>query len=153
MKIEQRIQELGITLPPSPQPKAKYIPVKQTGNLLFVSGQLPTNDKGELLYKGKLGQELTLEQGQECARACIINMLAAVKGHVDDLDKISNIVKVQAFVASKTGFDQQHLVTNGASELLGEIFQDNGTHARTAVGINQLPLDAPVEIEAIIELK
>ena len=153
MKIEQRIQELGITLPPSPQPKAKYIPVKQTGNLLFVSGQLPTNGKGELLYKGKLGQELTLEQGQECARACIINMLAAVKGHTGDLDKISNIVKVQAFVASQTGFDQQHLVTNGASELLGEIFQDNGTHARTAVGINQLPLDAPVEIEAIIELK
>ena len=153
MKIEQKLNELGIVLPDSPKPKAKYIPVKQVGNLLFVSGQLPTNSQGELLYKGKLGQELTLEQGQECARACIINMLAAAKGHIGDLDKVKSIIKLQAFVASQTGFDQQHLVTNGASELLGESFEDNGTHARTAVGINQLPLDAPVEIEAIIEVE
>ena len=153
MKIEQKILDLGIQLPDTPKPKAKYIPTKQTGNLLFVSGQLPTNQQGELLYKGKLGQELTLEQGQECARACIINMLAAVKGHIGDLDKVKSIVKLQAFVASKTGFDQQHLVTNGASELLGQIFEEQGTHARTAVGINQLPLDAPVEIEAIFEIE
>lgn len=153
MKIEKRIEELGITLPESSEPKAMYIPVKQVGNLLFVSGQLPSKLDGSLLYTGKLGQDLTLEQGQECARACIINMLAAVKYYLKDLDKIKNVVKLQAFVASKTGFDQQHLVTNGASELLFDIFGDIGKHARTAVGINQLPMNAPVEIEAIFEIE
>ncbi|MBP3853551.1 MAG: RidA family protein [Erysipelotrichaceae bacterium] len=153
MNIEKRLQELGITLPDVPKPKAMYIPVKQSGKLLFVSGQLPTDAGGRLLYTGKLGQELTLEQGQECARACVINLLAAVKGQIRDLDKVKNIIKLQAFVSSVTGFDQQHLVTNGASELLFEIFNEKGTHARTAVGINQLPLDAPVEIEAIIEIE
>lgn len=153
MKIEQKIESLGITLPAASEPKAMYIPVKQVGNLLFVSGQLPTNAKGELLYKGKLGESLTLEQGQECARACIINMLAAVRYHVKDLDKVKNVIKLQAFVASQTGFENQHLVTNGASELLYEIFGEAGRHARTAVGINQLPLDAPVEIEAIFEIE
>lgn len=153
MNYEQKIQELGIELPAGSEPKAMYIPVKQVGNLLFVSGQLPSTKEGNLLYEGKLGEELTLEQGQECARLCIINMLAAVKYHVKDLDKVKNVIKLQAFVASKTGFDQQHLVTNGASELLFDIFGDAGKHARTAVGINQLPLNSPVEIEAIFEVE
>lgn len=153
MNIEKRIQELGITLPKSSEPKAMYIPVKQVGSLLFVSGQLPIKRDGSLAYTGKLGQELTTKQGQECARLCIINMLAAVKFYLEDLDRINHVVKLQAFVSSKTGFDQQHLVTNGASELLYDIFGDAGKHARTAVGINQLPLDAPVEIEAVFEVE
>ena len=153
MYIEKRLEELGIELPESSEPKAMYIPCKQAGNLLFVSGQLPCKLDGSLAYTGKLGESLTLEQGQECARLCIINMLSAVKYLVGDLDNVKSVVKVQAFVASKTGFDQQHLVTNGASELLFDVFGQDGTHARTAVGINQLPMDAPVEIEAIFELQ
>ncbi len=153
MKIEQKLVDMGIDLPASSEPKAMYIPVNQTGNLLFVSGQLPVDKEGQLIYKGKLGKDLTLEQGQECAKLCMINMLAAVKYHVKDLDRIKKIVKLQAFVASETGFENQHLVTNGASEFLFEVFDQPGRHARTAVGINQLPLDAPVEIEAILEIE
>lgn len=153
MNYEKRIEELGITLPDSSAPKAMYIPVKQVGNLLFISGQLPCKLDGSLAYTGKLGDQLTLEQGQECARLCIINMLSALKYHLKDLDRVKNVVKLQAFVSSKTGFDQQHLVTNAASELLFDIFGEAGKHARTAVGINQLPLDAPVEIEAIFEVE
>lgn len=153
MYIEKRLEELGIRLPESSEPKAMYIPCKQAGNLLFVSGQLPCKLDGELAYTGKLGDELTLEQGQECARLCVVNMLSAIKYYLGDLDKVKSVVKLQAFVASKTGFDKQHLVTNGASELLFDIFGQKGTHARTAVGINQLPLDSPIEIEAIFELE
>jgi enamine deaminase RidA (YjgF/YER057c/UK114 family) len=153
MNIENKIKQLGIELPASSEPKAMYIPVKQAGNLLFVSGQLPTTKDGQLLYTGKLGKDLTLEQGQECARLCIINMLAAVKYQLKDLDRVKNVVKLQAFVASETGFDKQHLVTNGASELLFDVFEEAGKHARTAVAVNQLPLDSPVEIEAIFEVE
>ncbi|MBB5182992.1 RidA family protein [Catenisphaera adipataccumulans] len=153
MKYEQKIKELGIDLPAGSEPKAMYIPVKQVGNLLFISGQLPAKADGSLLYEGKLGSELTLEQGQECARLCIVNMLAAVKFYLGDLDRVKNVVKVQAFVASKTGFDQQHLVTNGASQLLFDVFGEAGKHARTAVGINQLPMNSPVEVEAIFEVE
>ncbi len=153
MNYEKKIEELGIQLPAGSEPKAMYIPVKQVGNTLFVSGQLPAKADGSLLYEGKLGEEITLEQGQECARLCIVNMLAAVKFYLGDLDRVKNVVKLQAFVASKTGFDKQHLVTNGASELLFDIFGDAGKHARTAVGINQLPLNSPIEIEAIFEVE
>ncbi len=153
MKVEKKIEELGIQLPAGSEPKAMYIPVKQVGNTLFVSGQLPATADGNLLYEGKLGDEITLEQGQECARLCIVNMLAAVKYYLGNLDRVKNVVKLQAFVASKTGFDKQHLVTNGASELLFEVFGDIGKHARTAVGINQLPLNSPIEIEAIFEVE
>ncbi len=149
--IEERLKELGITLPASSAPKAMYIAAKQVGNTIFVSGQLPTKD-GELLYTGKLGKEVTVEQGQEAARYCVINMMAAVKGVVGDLDKVKNVVKLQAFVNSTPGFAQQHIVTNGASQLLFDIFGEAGRHARTAVGVAELPLDAPIEIEAIIEV-
>ena len=128
-----------------------YIPVKKTGNLLYVSGQVPFVN-GTLAYTGKVGAEVSLEEAEECARICIINMMAAVKDYLGDLDKVKNIVKVQAFVNSRTGFQEQHIVVNAASKLLYDVFGECGRHARTAVGTNQLPMDAPVEIEAIIEI-
>lgn len=151
MKIEKRIEELGIKLPASSPPGAMYVPVKQVGNVLFISGQVPFVN-GELKYAGKVGEERTLEEGQEAARVCIINMLAAVKDYLGDLDKVKNVVKLQAFVNSKVGFDKQHIVVNAASELLYDVFGEIGRHARTAVGTNQLPMDATVEIEAIFEI-
>ena len=151
MNIEKRLAELGITLPDSSPPKAMYIPVKQTGNLLFVAGQIPVKD-GVMLHPGHVGEEVTLEQAQEAAAQCIVNMLSALRVYLGDLDKVKNVIKVQAFVSSKTGFNQQHIVVNTASQLLYDVFGEAGRHARTAVGVNQLPMDAPVEIEAIIEI-
>ena len=152
MNVEARIKDLGITLPLSSPPKAMYVPVKRTGNLLFVSGQLPTKD-GQLLYTGKVGEDVTLEQAQECARYCMINLMSALKAELGDLDKVKSIVKLQSFVASKTGFDQQHIVTNGASQLLFDVFGEAGRNARTALAVNQLPLDSPIEIEAVVEVE
>ncbi|MCI9026034.1 MAG: RidA family protein [Dorea sp.] len=151
MSAEEKITELNIQLPPSSPPGAMYIPVKQTGNLLFVAGQVPFVD-GVLAFTGKVGDRVTLEEARECARICIINMLAALKDYLGDLDKVKNVVKVQAFVNSQTGFQEQHIVINAASQLLYDVFGECGRHARTAVGTNQLPMDAPVEIEAIIEV-
>ena len=151
MNIEKRLAELGITLPDSSPPKAMYIPVKQTGNLLFVAGQIPVKD-GVMLHPGHVGEEVTLEQAQEAAAQCIVNMLSALRVYLGDLDKVKNVIKVQAFVSSKTSFNQQHIVVNAASQLLYDVFGEAGRHARTAVGVNQLPMDAPVEIEAIIEI-
>lgn len=151
MSAEKRIKELNIQLPPSSPPGAMYIPVKKTGNLLYVSGQVPFVN-GTHAYTGKVGAEVSLEEAEECARICIINMMAAVKDYLGDLDKVKNIVKVQAFVNSRTGFQEQHIVVNAASKLLYDVFGECGRHARTAVGTNQLPMDAPVEIEAIIEI-
>ena len=151
MKIEKRIKELGIDLPEQSAPKAMYIPVKQLGNALFIAGQVAFQD-GELKFPGKVGDSVTLEEAQQAARICIVNMLAAVKAHVGDLDRVKNVVKVQAFVSSAVGFDKQHIVVNAASELLYDIFGEPGRHARTAVGTNQLPMDACIEIEAIFEI-
>lgn len=151
MMIEKKIQELGITLPSSSPPGAMYVPVKQLGHALFISGQIPIRD-GRPLYTGKVGDAVTQAQAEECARQCVVNMLAACKDYLGDLDKVKNIIKVQAFVNSKTGFLKQHLVANAASQLLFDVFGEIGRHARTAVGTNQLPMDVPVEIEAILEL-
>lgn len=151
MNAEKKIEELGIDLPSMSKPGAMYIPVKQIGNALFISGQVPFVD-GKLKYQGHVGEDVTLEEAQEAARICIINMLAAVKHHLGDLDRVRNVVKLQAFVNSKTGFDQQHIVINAASQLLYDVFGEAGRHARTAVGTNQLPMNAPVEIEAIFEM-
>ena len=151
MLAEKRIAELGITLPEMSRPGAMYIPVKQIGNALFVSGQVPFVN-GVMKYPGYVGDSVTLEEAQDAARICIINMLAAVKHYLSDLDKVKNGVKLQAFVNSKTGFNQQHIVVNAASQLLYDVFGEKGRHARTAVGTNQLPMDAPVEIEAIFEI-
>ncbi len=152
MQIEKRIEELGIILPEESEPKAMYVPVVQTGNQLFVSGQIPMKDD-VMVYTGKVGSEHSLEEAQDAARLCIVNLIAAVKHYLKDLDRVSRIVKVQAFVSSETGFDQQHIVVNAASQLLYDVFGKSGRHARTAIGINQLPLDAMVEIEAIIEIR
>ena len=151
MLAEKRIAELGITLPEMSPPGAMYIPVKQIGNALFVSGQVPFVN-GVMKYPGYVGDSVTLEEAQDAARICIINMLAAVKHYLSDLDKVKNVVKLQAFVNSKTGFKKQHIVVNAASQLLYDVFGEKGRHARTAVGTNQLPMDAPVEIEAISEI-
>lgn len=151
MTIEKRIADLGIVLPAMSPPGAMYIPVKQLGNALYVSGQVPFVD-GVMQYPGHVGEEVSLEQAQEAARICVINMLAAVRYYLGDLDKVRNVVKLQAFVNSKTGFDQQHIVVNAASQLLFDIYGEAGRHARTAVGTNQLPMNAPVEIEAIFEI-
>jgi len=151
MIAERKLEQMGIELPALSAPKAMYIPVRQTGNLLYVSGQIPMmNDK--LLFTGKIGAERTLEEGQEAARVCTINILAALKAHIGDLDNIKCVVKLQAFVSSVVGFDKQHIVVNAASQLLYDVLGEAGRHARTAVAVNQLPMDATVEIEAIVEV-
>lgn len=151
MIAEKRLKEMGIDLPPLSAPKALYIPVVQTGNLLYVSGQIPMLDD-KLLYTGKLGDNRTLEEGQEAAKICAINILTALKSYCGDLDRIKRIIKIQAFVSSAVGFDQQHIVINAASQLLYDVLGDAGCHARTAIAVNQLPMDATVEIEAIAEI-
>lgn len=152
MKIENRLLELGIQIPESSPPGALYVPVKQVGNILFVSGQIPAVE-GKPKYTGKLMSDDDLEYGQAAARLCITNMLAALKFYLGDLDKVANIIKLQAFVSSGIGFDKQHLVANAASQLLIDVFGEAGKHARTAVGTNQLPMDVTVEIEAIVEIR
>ena len=151
MNIEERLKELGLEIPAAAAPAAMYVPVKQTGNLLFISGQIPVKD-GVMQYTGKAGKDKTLEEAQAAARLCAINIIAALKGFTGDLDKVKSIVKITAFVASETGFDKQHLVANGASELLFDVFGEAGRHTRSAVAVNQLPLDATVEVEAIVEV-
>ncbi|HON27932.1 MAG: RidA family protein [Mesotoga sp.] len=152
MFIEKRIKELGIELPPSSPPGAMYVPVKRLGRALFVSDQVPMKD-GRPIYTGKVGSERSIEYAQEAARLCVINMLAAVREYLGDLDRVANIVKLQTFVNSETGFTNQHIVANAASQLLHDIFGESGRHARTAIGTNQLPMDFTVEIEAIIEIR
>lgn len=151
MKIESRLAELGITLSEPTAPKFSYVPVKQTGNLLYTSG----NDcrvKGELMYAGSLGADLTLQQGQAAARQCIINILSSLKGYLGDLDRITGCVKMLGFVQSADAFKDQPLVINSASDLLIDIFGESGKHARSAIGTNALPFDTPVEIELILEI-
>ncbi|MFF2889110.1 RidA family protein [Paenibacillus sp. NPDC057967] len=150
--IEQRLQQLGIELAEPPAPAAIYIPAVTTGNLVFTSG----NDcrvNGKFLYVGKLGQDLTITQGQEAARQTMINLLAVLKSHLGDLDQIHRIVKLLAFVNSAPGFVDQPYVINGASELLEQVFGERGKHARSAIGTSELPFNIPVEIEMIVELK
>ena len=152
-QVEKRLQELGIILPETPKPVAAYEPsVVFGGNLAYVSGQDCRKD-GELLYRGKLGKELTVEQGASCARQSMINCLAALKVGIGSLDRVKRVVKVLGFVASAEGFGEQPFVINGGSELLIEIFGESGRHARAALGTNELPFGTPVEIEMIVELK
>jgi enamine deaminase RidA (YjgF/YER057c/UK114 family) len=148
---EERLAELGLTLPTDTPPLAAYVPAVRTGNLVFTSGQLPRID-GELTHVGKVGAEVTPEQAKEAAQACALNAIAAVKGEIGDLEKVRRVVKVVGFVASAPGFSGQPGVVNGASELLGKVFGDAGVHARSAVGVAALPLDVPVEVEMIVEV-
>lgn len=150
--IDARLTELGITLPAAPKPAAAYIPAVRSGNLIFVSGQVPF-DNGELAWIGKLGAEYAIEDGQKAARLCALNALAVVKDMLGgDLDKVTRIVKLGGFVNSTPEFDQQPAVINGASNLMAEIFGDKGAHARFAVGAPSLPFNVAVEVEAIVEV-
>lgn len=148
---EQRLEELGLTLPEVVAPLAAYVPAVRTGNLVYTSGQLPVV-QGKLAATGKLGAEVTTEQGAELARVCALNALAALKSEAGDLAKVVRVVKVVVFVASDPSFTDQPKVGNGASELLAEVLGDAGRHARSAVGVASLPLDAPVEVELIAEV-
>lgn len=152
MNIDGRLKELGITIPEAPMPAAVYIPAQHTGNLIYTSGQDCKKD-GKLLYEGKVGSDLSIEQGQEAASQTIINCLAVIKGHIGDLNKVKKIVKMLGFVNSAPGFVEQPYVINGASELLEEIFGEKGKHARSAIAANELPFNTPVEIELIVEIE
>ena len=150
MSVHDRLAELGLALPPVVPPVAAYVPAVRTGDLVFTSGQLPMVD-GELPAIGKVGAQVTPEQAKELARTCALNGLAAIDALVG-LDAVVRVVKVTGFVASTPDFTSQPGVVNGASELLGEVFADAGQHARSAVGVAALPLDAPVEVELVVEL-
>jgi enamine deaminase RidA (YjgF/YER057c/UK114 family) len=150
--IEEIITQIGLKLPDAPKPVAAYIPAKQTGNLVFTAGQLPMVN-GELISKGLLGQDVEVDEANKAARICTLNALAAIKGVIGDLDRIKQIVRVVGYVASVPTFTQQPAVVNGASELLLEIFGENGKHARSAVGMAVLPLNASVEIELTVEVE
>ena len=151
MGAESRLAELGITVPDVVPPVAAYQPTARTGNLVFTSGQLPARD-GEMIAIGKLGGEVSEEQGYDCARQCALNALAAVRAEIGSLDRVVRVVKAVVFVASTPDFTGQPKVANGASELLGEVFGEAGKHARSAVGVSALPLDVPVEVEIVVEV-
>ena len=151
-KIEERLLEISLVIPDLSPPLAAYIPAKQTGNLVFTAGQLPMVN-GELISKGLLGQDVEIDEANKAARICTLNALAAIKGVIGDLDRIKQIVRVVGYVASVPTFTQQPAVVNGASELLLEIFGENGKHARSAVGMAVLPLNASVEIELTVEVE
>jgi enamine deaminase RidA (YjgF/YER057c/UK114 family) len=148
---EARLKALGIELPPPPKPVASYVPAVRTGNLVFLSGQGPVA-AGKPTVTGKVGAELTEEQGNRAARATILNSLAVLRAEIGSLDRVRRIVKLVGWVNSAPGFARQPWVINGASDLLVEIFGEAGRHARSAVGANELPLGIPVEIELIVEV-
>lgn len=145
-----RLQQLGIDLPEPTTAAAKYVPWVKTGNLVFTSGHLPLRDGG-LAATGLLGRDLDVPDGQEVARWCAINVLSQLREALGDLDRVQRLVKITVFVAATEGFNDHHLVANGASELLATVLDDKGQHARSAVGVSGLPLNAPVEVEAIVE--
>ena len=150
--FNKKITDLNLILPEIPKPVAAYIPAIQAGNLVFTAGQLPMVN-GELITKGLLGQDVEIEDAKNAARICTLNALAAIKGVIGDLDRIKQVVRVVGYVASIPTFTQQPAIVNGASELLLEIFGEKGKHARSAVGMAVLPLNASVEIELTVEVE
>ena len=148
---EERLAELGLGIPEVAKPAAAYVPTVRTGNLVLTSGQLPMRE-GQLIATGKVGGEVSEEEAVECARQCALNALAAIRAELGSLSQIKRIVKVVAFVASTPDFTGQPQVANGVSNLLGEVFGEAGQHARSAVGVPVLPLDAPVEVEFMVEV-
>jgi enamine deaminase RidA (YjgF/YER057c/UK114 family) len=149
--VEDRLSELGLAVPDVAKPVAAYVPAVRSGNHVFTAGQLPMRE-GTLLATGKVGGSITPEQAVDCARQCALNALAAIRAEVP-LDDITRIVKVVVFVASTPDFTAQPGVANGVSELLGDVFGEAGRHARSAVGVPVLPLDAPVEVELVVEVR
>lgn len=152
MDINKRLEELNIFLPEAPKPVAAYVPAVRTGNLVYTSGQ-DCRLNGKLIFEGKVGKDLTVEEGYLAARQTIINCLAVLKDEVKDLNKVKRIVKLIGFVNSADGFNEQPYVINGASELLQDIFGERGKHARSAIASNELPFNTPVEIEMIVEVE
>jgi enamine deaminase RidA (YjgF/YER057c/UK114 family) len=149
-RAEERLSDLGLSVPEVPKPVAVYVPAVRSGNLVFTSGQLPMRS-GELMQTGKVGGDVSPDEAVECAQQCALNAIAAVKAELGDLDLVKRVVKVVVFVASTPDFTGQPQVANGASELFGSAFDDAGVHARSAVGVPVLPLDAPVEVELVVE--
>ena len=149
--VENRLAEAGHTVPEAPAPVAVYVPAVRTGSYVYTSGQLPLSN-GELLATGKVGDGVDPQLAYDCARQCALNAIAAVKSVVGDLDEVVRVVKATVFVASTPDFTGQPAVANGASELFGVAFGDAGQHARSAVGVPVLPLDAPVEVELVVEV-
>ncbi len=152
VSYEDRLKELGFILPAPPKPVANYVPVVRVGDLLFLSGVLPSRD-GRLVLTGKLGENLTVEQGVEAARVAVLNGLSIVRSEAGSLDGVKQIVKMVGYIASAPGFTDQPQVLNGASDLLVSVFGEAGRHARVAVGAAELPRLAPIEIELIVELR
>ena len=152
MSFEAKLTELGIELPQPPSPAAKYIPAKQIGDLLFIAGQVPFWN-GELQYVGKVGVERTEEEAHKSAEICALNAIAVAKAFLGSLDKIKEVVQVRGFVNCQDGFGNQPEVINGASEMLGKVFGEAGTHVRAAVGTNSLPRNVTTEVEMVFKLK
>jgi enamine deaminase RidA (YjgF/YER057c/UK114 family) len=152
MSIESKLKTLGIALPEPPAPVGSYVPSVRTGNLLFLSGMIPFR-QGKLVFEGKVGRELSVEEGQEAARLSLLNALAVVRHSLGSLDHVKRIVRLSGHVASAPGFYQQPLVLNGASDLLVQIFEERGYHSRLALGASELPLNAPIELDLIIEIE
>ncbi len=151
MSCEEKLKELGLSLPAAPKPVANYVPVVRVGDLLFLSGVLPSRD-GQLVMTGKLGAGLSVEQGRQAAQLAVLNALAIIKAEVGSLNHVQRIVKMIGHIASAEGFADQPQVLNGASDLLVSVFGEKGRHARVAVGAMELPRHAPVEIELIIQV-
>ncbi len=151
MPIAQKLKELNITLPPLATPAAAYVPYARTGNLVFLSGHIARKDGKP--WVGQLGKDMDTAQGQAAARAIAIDLLGTLQAAVGDLEKVRRIVKVMSLVNSTSNFTEQHLVTNGCSELLGQVFGERGAHARSAFGVAQIPMGACVEIELIAEVE
>jgi len=152
MKVETKLIELGFALPNPPKPVAAYLPAVQVGNLLFLSGTT-CYENGKLLYTGRVGAELTMEQGYLAARQAMLNLLSVVKAELGDLDRVERVVKVNGYVNSAPDFDRQPAVINGASELLVDVFGPRGKHARTSIGVSDLPGHIPVEIEMVVQVR
>jgi len=150
--VEEKLRQMGLELPEVAAPVAAYVPTVRTGNLVFVSGQVP-RVKGDIQYRGHVGNDLSVEDGRAAARICALNALAAVKKEIGDLDKVRRVVKVTGYVASAAGFTDQPKVVDGASLFLGELLGEKGKHARAAVGVNELPLGVAVELEMIVEVE
>ncbi|TWE10020.1 RidA family protein [Rudaeicoccus suwonensis] len=150
--VEDRLAEIGLTVPEVAAPVAAYVPVVRDGNLVFTSGQLPLVD-GKLQATGKVGAEVSAEDAAKLAQICALNAIAAVKSEIGDLDQVTRVVKVVGFVASDPSFSGQPVVINGASELLATAFGERGAHARSAVGVAALPMDAPVEVEITVSVQ
>ena len=150
--VEAKLRDLGVTLPEPKAPMANYVPFVRSGNLLTVSGQVCFDGEGKLVAKGRLGDGVSIEDGQRAARACAVNLLAQVKAAIGDLDKVTRVIRLGGFINSAAGFTEGPKVMNGASDLMVEAFGDKGKHARSTVGVAALPADAAVEVEGLFEI-